>query len=80
MFSLLTLQPTHSINSFGELAERIDIVPIVDQNFNEVSDIPILNQINQSRLLKKFKNVDLAHLIKPDHVFLADCTNMLFSK
>lgn len=79
MFSLLTLQPIHSIASFDELAERVDIITYVDENFKGTMKdfyIPILNQINRSHQLEEFDNEDLAQLINPNHVFLADGTNL----
>lgn len=78
MFSLLTLQPTHTIVSFDELAKRTNITPIIDENFNQSLglDIPILKLIDESRHLKEFDNEELAQLIEPNNVFLADGTNL----
>lgn len=82
MFSLLSLQPTHSIDSFAELAKRVDVIPIKTDNFDIVvkkllPNHSVLNSIIKTRsLIKKGGNV-AADLLEPNRVLLA---NLLFIK
>lgn len=82
MFSLLTLQPTHSINSFAELSRRIDIIPIKTDNFDIAVKklLPnhlVLNTIIETRTLVKKGGIVAADLLEPNRVLLA---NLLFIK
>lgn len=73
MFSLLTLQPTHSIDSFSELAKRVDVIPITYMYYEtavKTFNHPLLNAIGQSRPTVKFKDVGIAEFINPKRVFL----------
>lgn len=77
MFSLLTLQETHNIESFAKLADNVDVIPL-SLNFEDIirnNNNSILNQINQSRNFLKLGKDILSdefpkEIIKPNRVFL----------
>lgn len=83
MFSLLTLQPTHSIGSFAELADIVDVIPLTYRDYiwatNYFQETDLV-AINRSRSYLTYWDVRATELIKPDRVFIDNEMNtvMLF--
>lgn len=77
MFSLLSLQETHFIDSFAEMVDNVNVIPI-SHNFPTIIQLvnnPILNRINQSRNILKYgtdvpRNELPKEIIKPNRVFI----------